>query len=79
MPGSEAQAGATAAENLGRLLLFSLTTSLGYDLPRAILTAGLTLVAGGPLLRSLRRAARRANFAPVVAFPQAPLPEGGRS
>jgi energy-coupling factor transport system substrate-specific component len=61
--------GAPAAENLARLLLFSLTTSLGYDLPRAIITAGLTLLAGGALLRSLRRAAQRANFATTVAFP----------
>jgi len=61
--------GAPATENLARLLLFSLTTSLGYDLPRAIVTAGLTLLAGGALLRSLRRAAQQANFAPAVAFP----------
>ena len=60
--------GADPTENLGRLLAFSMATSLGYDLPRAMLTAGLTLIAGGPLLRSLRRAAVRANFAPAVAF-----------
>lgn len=67
--------GAPAAENLGRLVLFSLATSLGYDLPRAILTAVLVLVAGGALLRSLRRASQRANFAPAVGFADAPAPE----
>ncbi len=60
--------GAPPLENLGRLIAFSLVTSLGYDLPRALLTAGLTLVAGGPLLRALRRAARRANFAAAPDF-----------
>lgn len=63
--------GAPATENLARLLLFSLATSLGYDLPRAIITAALTLLAGGPLLRSLRRAAQQANFCPAVAFDDA--------
>lgn len=56
------------AQNLGRLLAFSLATSLGYDLPRAVLTSVLILLAGGPLLRALRRAAHRANFAPHVTF-----------
>ena len=60
--------GAPPLENLGRLIAFTLATSLGYDLPRAILTATLIAVAGGPLLRALRRAARRAVFAPVVEF-----------
>jgi energy-coupling factor transport system substrate-specific component len=56
------------AQNLSSLVLFSLATSLGYDLPRAILTAMLTLAAGGPMLRALRRASRRANFSPAVQF-----------
>jgi energy-coupling factor transport system substrate-specific component len=69
--------GAPASENLVRLLSFSLVTSLGYDLPRAVLTALLTVVAGGSLLRSLRRGARRANFAPVVAFDDHEAPVSG--
>ncbi len=60
--------GDPAVANLGRLLLFSLTTSLGYDLPRALLTTALIAVAGGPLLRALRRAAQRANFDPSTTF-----------
>jgi energy-coupling factor transport system substrate-specific component len=59
--------------NLGRLLVFSLATSLGYDLPRAVLTAVLVLAVGGPLLRAIRRAARRAAFDAPVAF-QPPSP-----
>lgn len=58
-------------DNVVRLLAFSLATSLGYDLPRAFLTACLVLLAGGPLLRAIRRAAQRANFSPEVAFEQA--------
>lgn len=66
------QPGASPAENFGRLVVFSFATSLGYDLPRAILTAVLISLAGAPLLRALRRAARRANFGPSVGFIPAP-------
>jgi len=62
------QPGDPVAANLGRLMAFCLATSLGYDLPRAVFTFVLTLIAGGPLLRALRRASRRANFAPPIEF-----------
>lgn len=53
--------------NLGRFGAFYLATSLGWDIPRGVLTAVLCLVAGRPVLLALRRAARRAAFeAPVV-------------
>lgn len=55
-------------DNLTRFLLFHLATSLGWDLPRAVLTATLCLVAGRPILAALRRAARRAAFAAPVEF-----------
>ncbi|GAA2114655.1 ECF transporter S component [Kitasatospora saccharophila] len=48
--------------NLTRFLLYCLTTSLGWDLSRAALTAVLCLTVGGSLLRTLRRATRRAAF-----------------
>ncbi|MFD8598870.1 ECF transporter S component [Kitasatospora sp. NPDC059646] len=48
--------------NLARFAVYCLTTSLGWDLPRAALTAVLCLTVGGPLLRTLRRATRRAAF-----------------
>ena len=60
--------GAGLTENLGRFWAFHLTTSLGFDLPRAIFTAVFLLVAGRPLLGALRRVSRRAAFGAVVMF-----------
>ena len=61
-------AGDPVFDNLRRFLTFTLATSLGFDLPRAALTAALVLVTGRPLLRALRRAARRAAFDAPVEF-----------
>jgi energy-coupling factor transport system substrate-specific component len=61
-------AGAPLGENLGRFLTFHLLTGLGWDIPRALLTAGLCLAAGPAVLTALRRAARRAAFTAPVAF-----------
>lgn len=59
--------GADAATNLGHYAVFYVTTSLAWDLPRGLLTAALTLLASGSLLRALRRSIRKARFdAPVV-------------
>ncbi|RBM19107.1 ECF transporter S component [Streptomyces sp. PT12] len=55
-------------ENLTRYLAYVLTTSLGWDIPRALLTAGLILGCGGSVLRALRRATRRAAFAAPTRF-----------
>ena len=64
-------AGAPMTENLMAWLRFCLVTSLGYDIPRAILTVVLILVAGRPVLLALRRISRRAAFgAPVEFSPQ---------
>lgn len=55
-------AGAPLLENLHRFALFSLTTSLGWDLLRAtVLALGVTLL-GRPVLSALRRTARIASF-----------------
>ncbi|MEE1928552.1 ECF transporter S component [Streptomyces sp. TRM 70351] len=70
-------------ENLARFVAYCLATSLGWDLPRAVLTVVLTLTVGGTVLRALRRATRRAAFAAPVAFAPAaagdtaPGPGGG--
>ena len=48
--------------NLSHYATFYLATSLGWDLPRGILTAVLVMVAGRPVLASLRRGTRRAAF-----------------
>jgi energy-coupling factor transport system substrate-specific component len=61
-------AGAPLAENLGRFVAFTLVTSLGFDIPRALTTAGLVAVAARPVLLALRRAARRAEFGAVPEF-----------
>ena len=56
--------GAPVAENLHRLALYTVATSLGWDVGRAVTTAvGLALL-GAPVLRALRRTAARAAFAP---------------
>ncbi len=52
------------AANLAHYAAFYLATSLGWDCVRAIVNALLVAVAGRPVLATLRRAARRAAFAP---------------
>lgn len=61
-------AGGGLAANLGRFLAFWVTTSLGFDVPRAVLTGALVVVAGPAVLLALRRAARRAAFDAPVEF-----------
>jgi energy-coupling factor transport system substrate-specific component len=60
--------GASVAANLSRYGAFYLATSLGWDLPRGVLTAVLVMVAGRPVLASLRRGTRRAAFGAVGQF-----------
>jgi energy-coupling factor transport system substrate-specific component len=55
-------AGAPILENLQRYFVFHFLTAMAWDLPRAILTAALITVAGKPILNSLRRSMRKANF-----------------
>src|SRR5580698_3942604 len=57
--------GAGTVANLHRFLLFDLTTSMGFDLTRAVTCAVLIIVLGRPVLAALRRAARRAVFEPA--------------
>ncbi|KUL55218.1 ABC transporter permease [Streptomyces sp. NRRL F-4489] len=60
--------GDPVSANLARYVAYCLATSLGWDLPRAVVTVVLTLVVGGPVLKALRRATRRAAFETPVAF-----------
>ncbi len=60
--------GDPVSANLRHYAVFYLATSLGYDLPRALLTATLVLLVGGRVLATLRRAVRRANFDAVPEF-----------
>ena len=69
--------GAGLAENLGRFWAFHLTTSMGFDIPRAVFTLVFLLVAGRPLLGALRRVSRRAAFGASVTFgPATPAADG---
>jgi energy-coupling factor transport system substrate-specific component len=78
--------GDAVRDNLARLVAFGLLTSLGWDLGRAITTATLVALTGPVLLRTLRRAARKARFGapPGTVVPPAPVvpplgapPQGG--
>ncbi|MFG3120039.1 ECF transporter S component [Streptomyces sp. NPDC048197] len=55
-------------QNLARYVAYCLATSLGWDLPRALVTVVLTGTLGGPVLKALRRATRRAAFDAPVSF-----------
>jgi energy-coupling factor transport system substrate-specific component len=61
-------AGAPVGDNLHRFLVFTLATSLAWDLGRALTTGLLVIVTGRPVLGALRRAARRAAFEEPVRF-----------
>ena len=69
-------AGGGVLDNLGRFWAFHLSTSLGFDLPRAAGNVVLVLIAGRPTLAALRRASRRAAFGAVGTFHD---PGGSRS
>jgi energy-coupling factor transport system substrate-specific component len=72
--------GADLAENLRRFWAFHLATSLGWDLPRAVMNATLILFFGRPVLAALRRVARRAAFgAPMEFVSEVPSDSGLRS
>lgn len=61
-------AGDPLLENLRRYAVFWATTSLGWDIPRGVLTSLAVLVAGRPIMAALRRTARRAAFYEPVTF-----------
>ncbi len=63
--------GDAVLDNLRRFLTFTVATSLGFDIPRALLTGTLVVVTGRPILRALRRAGRRAAFDAPVTFDEA--------
>ena len=60
--------GAGPLANLHRFIFFDLTTSLGFDITRAITNAVLVLLLGRPVLSALRRASRRAAFDAPVSY-----------
>lgn len=60
--------GDPVAENLSRYAVFWATTSLGWDIPRGVLTLLLVVVIGRPVMSALRRCAARAAFDAPVQF-----------
>lgn len=64
--------GDAVADNLHRFLLFTLATSMGWDLGRAVFTGMLLCLTATAVLGALRRAARRASFGARVRFDAAP-------
>ena len=69
-------AAAGTLENLHTFVLFTLATSIGFDLGRAITTVVLVMVTGPAVLAALRRAARRAAFDAPAEFD--PAADDGR-
>jgi energy-coupling factor transport system substrate-specific component len=67
--------GAPIAENLLAWLRFTVLTSLGYDIPRAILTVTLILLAGPAVLTALRRVSRKAAFDAAPQFTPNAIPD----
>lgn len=67
-PGISPVPGAPLATNLAHFVAFTLATSLGWDLGRAITNVILVLVAGRPVLIALRRASRKAAFDASARF-----------
>ncbi len=57
--------GAPVADNLQHFFIFTFSTSLGWDLGRALTNIVLVLVTGPAILATLRRAARKAAFTPA--------------
>lgn len=60
--------GAPVADNLHTFFIFSITTSLAWDLGRAFFTAILLWLTTTPVLGALRRASRRAAFGAPRSF-----------
>jgi energy-coupling factor transport system substrate-specific component len=61
-------AGASIGENLNRFLSYHFLSALAWDIPRAIITVVLIVIAGKPVLNALRRARHRAAFVTEVEF-----------
>ena len=61
--GAAFEPGASALTNAAHYGVFYVATSLGWDVGRAVVTAALVAIGSRPILRTLRRAVRRAAFA----------------
>ena len=62
------QAGAAVSENLRNFFTYHFYSAMAWDIPRAIFTSLLLIIAGKPILHTLRRAHTRARFLTPVEF-----------
>jgi len=60
--------GISFSEQITRWIRFSLLTSMGYDIPRGILTTVLISLLAKPLLKAIRRMTKKATFEQPVIF-----------
>ena len=60
--------GAPIAENLSRFFSYHFVSALAWDIPRAVITVTLILIAGRPVLNALRRARHKAAFVTHIEF-----------
>ena len=60
--------GAPVLENLQRFMVFSVSTSFGWDIGRALTNVVLIGLTGRAVLGALRRASRKAAFDAPVRF-----------
>lgn len=68
-------AGAPIAENTSRFFTFHFLSAMAWDIPRAIFTSTLIVVAGKPILHTLRRAHTKAAFLTPIEFAELRLNE----
>ena len=61
-------AGAPISENLNRFFSYHFLSALAWDIPRAVITMVLIVLAGKPALNALRRARHRAAFVTEIEF-----------
>jgi energy-coupling factor transport system substrate-specific component len=61
-------AGAPNTENISRFFSYHFISALAWDIPRAIITVVLILLAGKPALHALRRARHKAAFVTHIEF-----------
>jgi energy-coupling factor transport system substrate-specific component len=74
-PGLQFVPGDAVLDNLHRFVMFTIATStLGWDVGRAITNVLAISLVGAPVLATLRRAHRRAAFEPHVVFEPATAP-----
>ena len=62
------QVGAPVAENLTRFFSYHFVSALAWDIPRAVITVTLVVIAGRPVLNALRRARHKAAFVTHIEF-----------